>query len=94
MTPDGRESGLTSAWPPHVQTIAFVSSADGTRQPAAFYDSGTPGAKPLLVALHTWSYGFCQDQPRVAVVQCSGSTGGHEIIYEAALSWLANTRKG
>jgi hypothetical protein len=61
VTPECRENGLISAWPPHVQTIVFVSSADGTRQPAAFYDSGTPGAKPLLVALHTWSYDFCQE---------------------------------
>ena len=44
-----------------MQTIAFVSSADGSEQPAAFYHSGTPGVKPLLVALHTWSYDYDQE---------------------------------
>ena len=44
-----------------MQTIAFVSSADGSEQPAAFYHSGAPGVKPLLVALHTWSYDYDQE---------------------------------
>ena len=44
-----------------MQTIAFVSSEDGSEQPAAFYHSGTPGVKPLLVALHTWSYDYDQE---------------------------------
>jgi poly(3-hydroxybutyrate) depolymerase len=44
-----------------VQRVAIVSSVDGSAQPAAFYDSGTPGSKPLLVALHTWSYDFDQE---------------------------------
>ena len=57
----GIGNGLPSAWPAQVQTIAFVSSADGSKQPAAFYHSGTPGVKPLLVALHTWSYDYDQE---------------------------------
>jgi acetyl esterase/lipase len=48
-------------WPPGVARITCISSADGSAQPAAFYDSGTPGPKPLLVALHTWSYDFDQE---------------------------------
>jgi hypothetical protein len=52
---------LMRGWPGEVETITFVSSADGSRQPAAFYQSGSPGVKPLLVALHTWSYDYDQD---------------------------------
>jgi hypothetical protein len=48
-------------WPNKVEMIWFASSIDGSRQPAAFYASGTPGAKPLLVALHTWSHDFRQE---------------------------------
>jgi pimeloyl-ACP methyl ester carboxylesterase len=44
-----------------VQTLAFVSSADRSEQAAAFYHSGMPGVKPLLVALHTWSYDYDQE---------------------------------
>jgi acetyl esterase/lipase len=47
--------------PEGVETITCVSSADGGEQAAAFYHSGAPGTKPLLVALHTWSYDFDQD---------------------------------
>ena len=61
MTYDGRGSGLPSTWPAQVQTIAFVSSVDGSEQAAAFYHSGAPGVKPLLVALHTWSYDTDQE---------------------------------
>jgi dipeptidyl aminopeptidase/acylaminoacyl peptidase len=49
------------SWPGEIETITFVSSADGSEQPAAFYHSGAPGVKPLLVALHTWSYDYDQD---------------------------------
>lgn len=48
-------------WPPEVGVIHFVSRGDGSLQPAAFYDSGTSAAKPLLVALHTWSFDFDQE---------------------------------
>ena len=61
MTHDARGSSLPSAWPAQVQAITFVSSADGSEQPAAFYHSGAPGVKPLLVALHTWSYDYDQE---------------------------------
>jgi len=48
-------------WPQEVKIVSIPSSADGSAQPAAFYDSGTPGPKPLLVALHTWSYDYDQE---------------------------------
>jgi len=61
VTHDGLGSGLPSGWPAQVQAIAITSSADGSEQPAAFYHSGAPGVKPLLVALHTWSYDYDQE---------------------------------
>ncbi len=48
-------------WPQEVKIVSIPSRADGSAQPAAFYDSGTPGPKPLLVALHTWSYDYDQE---------------------------------
>ncbi len=52
---------MITGWPTGVETITCLSRADGSSQPAAFYHSGTAGAKPLLVALHTWSYDFDQE---------------------------------
>ncbi len=50
-----------TGWPPEVKIVAISSRADGSEQPAAFYDSAAPGRRPLLVALHTWSYDFDQE---------------------------------
>jgi len=50
-----------TGWPPEVEIVAIPSRADGSAQPAAFYDSAAPGPKPLLVALHTWSYDYDQE---------------------------------
>ena len=50
----------TEAWPEQVKDITFFSQADGSMQPALFYDSGNPAPRPLLVALHTWSNGYKQ----------------------------------
>lgn len=40
---------------PEAKTVSIKSSADGTLQPALFYDSGSNRKKPLLLALHSWS---------------------------------------
>lgn len=56
-----RANGLPAGWPSPIRKVSIVSSADGSAQPAAFYDPGTPGPKPLLVALHTWSYDYDQE---------------------------------
>lgn len=56
-----RANGLPAGWPSPIRKVSIVSSADGSAQPAAFYDSGTPAPKPLLVALHTWSYDYDQE---------------------------------
>jgi dipeptidyl aminopeptidase/acylaminoacyl peptidase len=45
---------------PEVRTVRIVSSADGTRQPALFFDSGSARDKPLLVVLHSWSADYRQ----------------------------------
>jgi dipeptidyl aminopeptidase/acylaminoacyl peptidase len=45
---------------PQVKTIRIRSSADGSLQPALYYDSGSDKKKPLLVALHSWSDNYTQ----------------------------------
>lgn len=58
---EARANGLPSGWPPAVRRVSIVSRADGSEQMAAFYDSGSARARPLLVALHTWSYDYDQE---------------------------------
>lgn len=41
------------------QEIWVKSSLDGTMQPSLFYKSESKETRPLLVGLHTWSYGRC-----------------------------------
>lgn len=36
--------------------LLIPSTMDDTMQPSLFYKSATPGKRPLLVGLHTWSY--------------------------------------
>ena len=45
---------------PEIRTIRIRSSADGSEQPALYYDSGSSHRKPLLVALHSWSFDYRQ----------------------------------
>jgi predicted esterase len=45
---------------PEVRAIEIESSADGSKQPALYYDSGSKRKKPLLVALHSWSDNYTQ----------------------------------
>jgi acetyl esterase/lipase len=45
---------------PQVQTIFIDSTADGSRQPALWYDSGSDRPKPLLIVLHSWSFDYTQ----------------------------------
>ncbi|MBD3241965.1 MAG: prolyl oligopeptidase family serine peptidase [Chitinivibrionales bacterium] len=53
-----REAWRTAA--PAVRTVEIESSADGSMQPALFYDSETPHHKPLLLVLHSWSADYLQ----------------------------------
>lgn len=52
-----------AGWPAQVQAIQYRSSADGTLQPALFYDPGGNEPKPLLIALHSWSGDYTQANP-------------------------------
>lgn len=45
---------------PQVQSIVIPSTADGSSQPALFYDSGSNRKKPLLLVLHSWSADYIQ----------------------------------
>ncbi|MHB9027623.1 MAG: alpha/beta hydrolase family protein [Candidatus Latescibacterota bacterium] len=45
---------------PDIEDIRITSTADGTPQPALFYDPPTEEPRPLLVALHSWSSGYLQ----------------------------------
>jgi len=45
-----------------VREIRYVSSADGSEQPAMFYAPEAGKPVPLLVALHTWSANYKQNQ--------------------------------
>lgn len=46
---------------PDIQDIEITSSADGSAQPALFYDSGSDEDKPLLLVLHSWSTNYLQN---------------------------------
>lgn len=39
------------------QEVFIKSTLDGTLQPSLFFKSDSPEKRPLLVGLHTWSYG-------------------------------------
>ena len=45
---------------PGVRSIRIKSSADGKKQRALFYNSGSSRKKPLLIALHSWSEDYKQ----------------------------------
>jgi acetyl esterase/lipase len=45
---------------PEVREITIRSTADGSDQPALFYDSGSSRKRPLLLVLHSWSADYQQ----------------------------------
>jgi hypothetical protein len=47
-------------WPGAVKEIQYKSAADESMQPALLYAPDKKGARPLLVALHTWSGDYKQ----------------------------------
>ena len=53
-----------------MQRITYVSSADGTRQPAMFYKPGADDPRPLLLGLHSWSEGYRQDESVIYAEWC------------------------
>ncbi|TXK37036.1 prolyl oligopeptidase family serine peptidase [Pontibacter qinzhouensis] len=46
---------------PQIEKVSITSSADGKKEPALFYNSGTETPKPLLVMLHSWSSEYLQE---------------------------------
>ena len=48
---------------PEVQRIEYRSSADGSMQPAMWYDRGGDDGRPLVVGLHPWSADFTSGGP-------------------------------
>ena len=50
--------------PDGLETIETVSSLDGLRQKAYWWAPADPAPVPLLVHLHTWSYGYEMSDPR------------------------------
>jgi pimeloyl-ACP methyl ester carboxylesterase len=46
---------------PRIDEVKIRSTADGKRQRAMWYDSGSKNARPLLVVLHSWSADFEQN---------------------------------
>lgn len=56
--PKSRRSALgRKVWPPAVTKVEIPCS-DGALQNAMWYAPPTPGKKPLLVGLHTWSFNY------------------------------------
>lgn len=58
----GLQEALLAAWPPAVETAAFASPADGSEQKTLFYAPPGDEPVPLLVAFHTWSGDYRQNE--------------------------------
>lgn len=55
-----------AAWPPEVQTVGFTSPADGSEQKTLLFVPPGDEPVPLLVAFHTWSNDYRQDESAYA----------------------------
>jgi dienelactone hydrolase len=53
---------VLAAWPPEVAPVAFTSPADGSEQKTLLFIPPGDEPVPLLVAFHTWSGDYLQDQ--------------------------------
>jgi predicted esterase len=58
----GLHGTAVADWPPQVRPAAFVSPADGSGQNTLFYAPPGDEPVPLLVAFHTWSGDYRQDE--------------------------------
>jgi dienelactone hydrolase len=57
-----RKRGAEAPWPPEVSTAAFASPADGSEQKTLLYLPPGDEPVPLLVAFHTWSGNYLQNE--------------------------------
>lgn len=71
-------------WPPEIQCIQVPSSVDGSLQPSLHYsppsssDNNTKNEpRPLLIALHTWSFDYLQAGGQVVHAQWCIRKGWH-----------------
>lgn len=68
-------TAVEAAEPEPLAEISVTSSADGTRQPSLIWtpEGADLTPTPLLVSLHSWSYGYLQDRsPWVSEAQSRG----------------------
>lgn len=55
-------AAVPGVWPPGVETVSFVSPADGSEQKTLLFLPPGDEPVPLLVAFHTWSGDYRQDE--------------------------------
>ena len=58
----GTVTELRGTWSSAVQSIDYLSAADNSRQPMMFYKPQRDEPRPLLVALHSWSNDYRQQE--------------------------------
>ena len=63
-------AGTESTWPKEVQEVSIHSTADGTLQPALFWQASGEEERPLLVALHSWSGDYRQTTGVAYATRC------------------------
>ncbi len=66
-------------WPDEVKRVDYPSSGDGSMQPALVYGAEGDGARPLLVALHTWSGDFKQGGGQAVFARWCIQEGWHLV---------------
>jgi len=63
-------TGTSATWPKGVQEVSIPSTADGTTQPALFWEAAGQQERPLLVALHSWSGDYRQTTGVAYATRC------------------------
>ena len=63
-------TGTSATWPKGVREVSIPSTADGTAQPALFWEAPRQEERPLLVALHSWSGDYRQTAGIAYATRC------------------------